>query len=116
MVRKCKTAATVVAPALRKISGKWGRGRRSSHYVTQTSAQEVALAKPFKHSTKFATKSSGLSPAKKASITRFEATAKKMSSASAIGSGATYAPKCALNLFDSGSSTSNDETAPLERP
>jgi hypothetical protein len=84
--------------------------------MTQTSAQELALAKPLKRSTKFAAKSFGLSPAEKASITGVEATGNKMSSTSTTGSDATRAPKRALNLFDSGSSVSDDGAAPLERP
>jgi hypothetical protein len=112
IVRKRKSAATGVAPAQRKTSGKWGCGRRSSHSETQTSAQELALAKPLKHGTKFAAKSSGLSPAEKASITRVEAASKKTSSTSAAGGSMTRA----LNLFDSGSSASDDSTAPPEQP
>jgi hypothetical protein len=113
-VQKCKSAAIGMAPAPRKASRKWGAGRRSSHYGTQTSTQELALAKPLKHSMNFATKSSRLSPAEKASITGVEAASKKMSSTSAARSGATRAPKRALNLFDSSSSASDDETAPPE--
>jgi hypothetical protein len=65
---------------------------------------------------KFATKSSGHSPGVKASIAGVEAAGKKMSSTSSARSGATRALKCALNLFDSGSSASDDGSAPLERP
>jgi hypothetical protein len=113
---KLKFAMTGTTPTPRKTSEKWGRGRRSSHSVTQTSTQELALAKPLKCSMKFATKSSGLSPTKKASIARIEAAGKKMSSTSTAGSGATHAQKCALNLFDSGLSAFDDETDPLEWP
>jgi hypothetical protein len=84
--------------------------------MTQTSAQELALAKPLKHSMKFAAKSSGLSLAEKAVVTGVEAAGKKMFSISATGSGATCAPKRALNLFDSGLSALDDGTAPLEWP
>jgi hypothetical protein len=65
---------------------------------------------------KFAAKSSGLSPAMKASIVGVEATGKKMSSTSAVGSDVTHAPKRVLNLFDSSLLMSDDETAPPERP
>jgi hypothetical protein len=101
------------ALALRKTSGKWGRRRKSSHSRTQTSTQELPLVKPLKRSMKFAAKSSGLSPAEKASITGVEAAGKKASSTSTAGSGTIHAPKLALNLFDSGSSMSDDKTAPL---
>jgi hypothetical protein len=87
IMQKHKSAATGVALEPRKTFRKRGRGRRSSHSVTQTSAQELALAKPLKRST-------------------------KMTSTSAAGSGATCAPKCGLNLFDSSSSASEDGTAP----
>jgi hypothetical protein len=105
-----------MAPALRKTSRKWGHGRRSSHSGTQTSAQVLALVKPLKCNTKFAANSSRLSPAKKASITGVEAAGKKTSSTFTARSGVTHAPKHALNLFDSGSSASDDETAPSRRP
>jgi hypothetical protein len=91
ITQKHKSAATGVALEPRKTFRKRGRGRRSSHSVTQTSAQEFALAKPLKRST-------------------------KMTSTSAAGSGVTCAPKCGLNLFDSSSSASEDGTAPPERP
>jgi hypothetical protein len=83
-------------------------GRRSSHSVIQTSAQELALAKPLKCNVKFVAKSSRLSPTKKDVVAGIEAVAKKMSSTSTTGSGVTHAPKYALNLFDS------SRTAPLE--
>jgi hypothetical protein len=65
---------------------------------------------------KHAAKSSGLSPMEKASIARVEAAGKKMSSTFTAGRGVTRAPKHVLNLFDSGSSASNDKTALSERP
>jgi hypothetical protein len=115
-MQKHKSAATGIAPAPRKTFGKWGRGRRSSHSRIQTSAQELALAKPLKHITKFTAKSSGLSPTEKASIAGVEAAGKKTSSTPTTGSGVTHAPKRALNLFDSSSSASDDDTAPSEWP
>jgi hypothetical protein len=84
----------------RKTFGKRGHGRRSSHSLTQTSSQELALAKPLKHSTIFAAKSSELSPAEKASVAGIESARKKMSSTSTTRSGMIRAPKHALNLFD----------------
>jgi hypothetical protein len=71
--------------------GKWGRERKSSHCKTQTFAQELALAKPKKHSNKFAAKSSGLSPIEKASVMGNKVASKKPSSISAGGSGTTQA-------------------------
>jgi hypothetical protein len=103
IVWKHKSAITGIAAAPRKIASKRGRGRRSSHSGTETSAQELALAKPLKCSMKFAVKSSGLSSAEKASVTGVGATGKKMCPTSTGGSGATRAPKRALNQFDSGS-------------
>jgi hypothetical protein len=47
IVRKYKPA--VMAPVLRKTSEKQGRGRKSFDSRTQTSALEVALAKPVKN-------------------------------------------------------------------
>jgi hypothetical protein len=89
-----------------------GHGRRSSHSVTQTSTQELALAKPLKHSMKFVAKSSRHSPTEKASVAGVEAACKKMSSTFAARSGVTHAPKCALNLFDSSSLASNVKIVP----
>jgi hypothetical protein len=116
IVRKCMSATMGMTPAPRKTSGKWGRGRRSSHSGTQTSTQELAMARPLKHSIKFAAKFSRLSPTEKASVAGVEAAGKNTSSTFAAGSGVTCAPKCALNLIGSSSSVSNDETAPPERP
>jgi hypothetical protein len=113
---KHKSAAMGVAPTLRKTSRQWGRGRISSHFVTHTSTQELALAKSLKHSTKFAAKSSRHSPTEKASITRIEVAGKKMSSTFMARSGVARDPKCVLNLFDSGSPVSDDDTAPPEQP
>jgi hypothetical protein len=89
----------------RKGSGKHGHGRKSSHPGAQTSAQELAVAKPLKRSMKFAAKSSRLSPG-----------GWKMSSASTGRGGATHAWKCALNLFGSDSSASDAEAALSEWP
>jgi hypothetical protein len=69
-----------------------------------------------KCSKKFAAKSFGLSPAEKASIAGVEVAGKKTSSTSVAESGATHAQKHVLNLFDSGSLASDDETTPLKRP
>jgi hypothetical protein len=65
-VRKRKPAAAALAPAPRKTLGKRGHVRRSIDSRTQTSALELALAKPMKRSNKFIVKSSGLSVAEKA--------------------------------------------------
>jgi hypothetical protein len=65
---------------------------------------------------KFAIKSSRLSLAEKASIAGIEVANKKTSSTSATRGNVTHALKHALNLFDSGLSSSDDETTPLERP
>jgi hypothetical protein len=92
--------------------GKQGHGRRSSHFRTQTSTKEFALAKPVKCSSKFAVKSSGLSVAEKASGMGIKIAGKKMSSTSTGGRGMTQALTRALNLFDSDSSASDDESAP----
>jgi hypothetical protein len=72
--------------------------------------QELALAKPLKHSKKFVVKSSGLSLAKKASIVGIGIAGMKKSSTSTGGSDTTHASMHALNLFDSDSSASSDES------
>jgi hypothetical protein len=113
---KRRSAATGTTPAPRKIFRKRGHGRRSSHSGTHTSTQELALAKPLKCRMKFAIKSSRLSLAEKASIAGIEVASKKTSSTSATRGNVTHALKHALNLFDSGLSSSDDETTPPERP
>jgi hypothetical protein len=45
VVRKCKSAATGMALVPGKTSRRHGRSRRSSRYVAQISAQELALLK-----------------------------------------------------------------------
>jgi hypothetical protein len=60
------------------------------------------LAKPLKRSTKFATKSSGLSAVKKASLAGVNAAGKK--------------PKCALDLFGSDLLAFDGEAVPSKRP
>jgi hypothetical protein len=98
--RKVKSCAVVTALVVRKTFGKRGRGEKSIHSKTQTSAQELALAKPLKHSMKFAAKSSGLSAVEKASLAGVDAAGKK--------------PKRVLNLFGSDSSVSGSEPVPSE--
>jgi hypothetical protein len=107
------SAAATPAPALRKIAGKQGCGRRLSHSETQTSAQELALAKSLKHSSKFAAKSSSISTAERASVASVKVVGKKMSSTCAGGSVAAHALTRVLNLFDSASDNKN---APSEPP
>jgi hypothetical protein len=100
----------------KNFAGKWGHRRRSSHSAVQTSVQELALAKPLKHSSKLATKSSGLSVAERAFVAGVKTGSKKMSSSFTDGSGMTPALTHALNLFDLDSSASDDENAPPEPP
>jgi hypothetical protein len=99
--RNLKSSGAVTAPAVRKTSGKWGRGRKLVRFETRTSTQELALAKPLGRSKKFAVKSCGLDVAEKASVARINVAGGK--------------PKRALNLFGSDSSASNDESAPSQR-
>jgi hypothetical protein len=87
-------------------------GRKLSRSETQISAWELALAKPLKHNSKFVVKSSRLGLARKALVVGFGIAGKKASSASVGGSGTVQASTHALNLFDSDSSASSDETAP----
>jgi hypothetical protein len=107
VVRKHKPAAAMPAPVPKKASEKWkGRGG-SSHCGTQTTAQELALAKPLKVSKKFGAQSLGLSIADKASPAGVKIGNKKTSSTSAGRSDATLASAHALDLFDSASSASD---------
>jgi hypothetical protein len=106
-MQKCKSAAVRIASTPRKTSRRCGHGRRSSRSGVQTSTQELALAKDLKPSKKFATKSSTVGE---------EATSKKTFCTSTGRSGATHAPKCALNLFGSDSSASDGEAVPVEQP
>jgi hypothetical protein len=97
---------------LRKTSRKHGRGRKSFLSGTQTSAQELALAKPVKHISKFVVKSSGLTVIEKATAATIKIVGKNLCSTSTGGSGATWASTHALDFFDSGSSVSDDEPTP----
>jgi hypothetical protein len=72
------------------------------HFGTQTSAQELALAKPLKCSMKFAARSSELSATEKTSLARVNDAGKK--------------PKHALDLFGSDSSASDGDAVPFKRP
>jgi hypothetical protein len=111
-VWKRKPSVVALAPALRKTFRKRGRGRKSFHSGTQTSAQELPLAKPVKRSNKSVAKSSRLSVAKMAIAVIIKIAGKKMCSTSAGRSGVTQASTHALDLFGSGSSVSHDETTP----
>jgi hypothetical protein len=112
--RKSATVAPVLAP--KRASEKWKCKGGSSRSGTQTSTQELALAKPVKASKKFITQSSGLSIAEKTSPTDARVVRKRMSSISAGGSDAAPAPAHAPYLFGSGSSSSNGEAAPQAPP
>jgi hypothetical protein len=61
-MEKRKSTTVVTASTPRKTSRKHGRGRKSNHYEAQTSAQELAMAKPVKPTKKFVVASSGLGP------------------------------------------------------
>jgi hypothetical protein len=98
-VWKYKPGAAAPAPVPRKTSGKRGCGR-----------------KPAKHGNKFILKSSGLRVAKKATTTIAKIAGKKMHSASAARSSTIQSLMRALDLFGSGSLTSDDETNPREPP
>jgi hypothetical protein len=111
-VQKHNLATTTPAPALRKASEKCVRRRRLSHSRNQTSARKLALAKPLKHGNKFVAKSSELRLVDKPSIAGIDIAGKKKSSTSVGGSSVTHALTCVLNLFDSNSSDSGDESAP----
>jgi hypothetical protein len=79
---KCKSTAVAPALALRKALKEWRCARGSSHSETQTSVQELALAKPMKPSKKFVAQSSGLNITEKTSSTNLHIAGKKTSSAS----------------------------------
>jgi hypothetical protein len=119
-VQKHKFVAAVPAPMPWKASEKWRCAIRSSCSRTQTSTQELSLSKPMKPSKNFVAQSSGLSITEKTSSVNIKITGKKTSSTSVGGSNVTQALARALDLFDSGSSASDDEAAilapPLKRP
>jgi hypothetical protein len=94
VVRKCKSTVVGMALVPRKTTQRRGRGRRSSRSGTQPSAQELALAKALKPRKKFVAKTT----------VGAKAVGKKMFCTFVGGSGATCAPKHALNLFGSDSS------------
>jgi hypothetical protein len=77
-----------------------------SHSGTQTSMQELDLAKPVKTSKKFVVQSSGLSIVEKAFPAGAKIAGKRTSFASAGGSDAARASAHVLDLFDLGSSSS----------
>jgi hypothetical protein len=107
IVRKRKSATTVMALVPRKTSGRHDQVRRSSHSRSQTSAQELALAKALKPSKKSTTKAFAAS---------VKAAGKKTLCTSTGRGSVTRALKHVLNLFDSDLSASDSKTAPLERP
>jgi hypothetical protein len=99
--RKMKSPNAAVAPVVKKTSEKWGRGKKSAYTKTHTFAQELTSAKPLGCGKKFSVKSSGLSIVEKASL---------------VGNGAAGGkPKCAINLFGSNSSASDDDSASPRR-
>jgi hypothetical protein len=69
-----------------------------------------------KHNKKFVAQYSGLSIAEKTSATGIKVVGKKASSTSAGGSGMPRSSARALDLFDSGSSTSDGKATLLELP
>jgi hypothetical protein len=115
-VRKRKSADAALVLAPKRASEKWKCRGGSSRSGTQTSTQELALAKPVKASKKFITPSSGLSTAEKTSPIDARVVGKRMSSISAGGSDTALAPAHAPYLFGSGSSSSNGEAALRPRP
>jgi hypothetical protein len=113
IVQKHKPAVAAPAPAPRKTLEKWKHVRGLSQSGTQTSMQELALAKTVRPSKKFTIQSSWLSIAEKTSSANVKGAGKKTSSASAGGSDATHTWTHILDLFDSSSSASDSEpTAP----
>jgi hypothetical protein len=68
-----------------KTSGKCGCGRKSFDSGSQTSAMELALAKPMKHSNKFVVKSSRLRVAEKATAATIKIARKKKMMPSRVG-------------------------------
>jgi hypothetical protein len=107
--RKQKVVAAVQAPVPNKATEKRKCMKGSSRSGHQTSAQELALAKPLKQSRKFSSQSSGLSIIEKLPPRMLKLAGGKTSSTSAGGGGAGRDLSCALDLFDSGSSASNGE-------
>jgi hypothetical protein len=88
----------------------------SSRSGTQTSALELDLAKLVRPSMKFVVQSSGLSITKKYSSARVMASKKRVPCTSSGGSNAAPNSARALDLFDSGSSSSNGEAVPRAPP
>jgi hypothetical protein len=93
IVHKCKSVGAVPAPAPKRGAEKRRCARGSSHSRDRTSVKELALAKLLKPSKKFVSHSSGPSSADGGSATPFLARA--------------------LDLFDTGSSTSDAEPTNL---
>jgi hypothetical protein len=81
----------------------------SSRSGDQTSAQELVLAKALKLSQKFSSQPSGLSVMENTSPANVKISGDKTSSTSAGGGGLIRALAHALDLFDPGSSASDDE-------
>jgi hypothetical protein len=106
--RKQKGAATVQAPVPKKATEKQKHMKGLSRSGDQTSAQELVLAKPVKRSKKFSSQSSRLSIIEKTTSSNVKISMGKMTPTSVGGR--------ALDLFDSGSSTSDSEAAaPIPR-
>jgi hypothetical protein len=99
------------APALKKATEKWKHAKGSSCSRDQTSAQELALAKPLKQRRKFVSQSSGLSITEKTSFANVKISGAKTSLTSVGGGGEGQALAHALDLFDSDSSASDGEVA-----
>jgi hypothetical protein len=91
----------------KKDAEKWKYAKGSSCSGDQTSTQKLALAKPLKQSRKFGSLSSRLSVTEKTSSANVKISGGKTSLTSTGGGGAGWAPMCALDLFDSDSSTSD---------
>jgi hypothetical protein len=111
--RKQKVVAAAQAPAPKKATEKHKRVKGASHSGDQTYAQELALAKPKKQSKKIISQSSGLSVAEKSSSLTIKISGGKTSSTSTDRGGMSRALTRVLDLFDSGSSASDDEAATL---
>jgi hypothetical protein len=97
-----KFSSAVMVPVAKKTFRKRGRGRKLMCPKTQPSTQEAAAAKPLGRGKKPLAQIFGHSVAEKASL-------------AGIGN-AGGKPKCALNLFSSDSSLSDDGTNPSQRP
>jgi hypothetical protein len=102
--------APAPSPVPQKTGQKWRHSKGSSRLMDWTSAQELAMAKALKAIKKFITGSSGLSLMEKAATGKVKISREKVPSTSTGVSGAGKAPK-ALDLFGSGSSSSDDEAA-----